>query len=149
MNSKPIIALLNVLFLFLSSCGTNEAVSPSDVESLKNGPWRLVAFVNQGQHGTVLQFADTIVAVLYYNELHGYSVGLCANSYSAIYSFGPYNTVHIDSIASTKAACPLSQYWDYVSALGNASAFVVDGSRLLIYYGAPGQAMAFDRMTLR
>ncbi|MGA9363378.1 MAG: META domain-containing protein [Bacteroidota bacterium] len=139
--------IMSVMVGFLSCSDTGTAVQP-DFTQIKNVQWRLIACDSLDGRTITLSSTDTIFLFLEETRAAlGAAHGQCGNSYFGVYSLGSANAIHFDSLASSKALCPGSRYWEFFGSLQNVTSFGVDGNRLYLYVDGSRRKLVFERIS--
>lgn len=141
-----VILVLLVTFNFVG-CTTKREVSAnaevSGVSQLLNNKWKLLSMGKPGSEDPIASETTIIVEFGADNRLYG--SGGC-NRYFGGYAVGAGNSLSITDIGSTRMMCPegiMSQEDRYFAALGNASAFRVEGHKLQVFYDNGSQVLTF------
>ncbi len=132
-----------VFMTLVPSCKTQPQVTEPLSASLSGSRWQLMRIDTVG--GSIsLNHADTVF--LWFNDDHrisGESHGLCGNTYFGIYSISTADSIHMDSLVSTKIACTNSRYWHYYTALMNVEGYHRTGMQLILRVDQRSQTLVF------
>lgn len=144
MSAKSFPYVLTFVML-LSSCGDGDSNGDEkNPGGLKGTTWRLVKIDAIDGGSIVLDQIDTIV--LSFDDerrISGKSPGMCGNTYFGLYTITEENTFRTDSLLSTQAYCPASQYHYFYDQLRKAEKYRRTGARLELLCDNQSQRLVF------
>jgi heat shock protein HslJ len=133
----------------LVSCEKSAPITePLSSRALPGTSWRLERIDTVGGGSMPLLAADTIL-LAFDDGRHfsGAGHGLCANTYFGVYSLPSGDSLHMDTISTTKMGCrPGSLYGDYWRLLWKADHYQGPDGQLSIYCDQKSRRLVFRQV---
>jgi len=134
------LSVLFALMVLTLSCQKESPPSQPQSNILAGTTWQLAHIDAIGGNSISIDQSDTIL-IQFDDELHlsGNSRGACKNTYFGTFVSSILDSIHIDSVSSTKVGCPKSHYWAYIPLLSKAESYNRTDSELTIncVHGSP------------